>query len=543
MVDYRTWATLLGEILREFRHLVQAEVERFTYELENWVNGLIMEPLPADWRKRTAAFLLHWEQEGYQLSPQSVATLDRWIEAWAAKRGFLPKQSKANTASAAANEEPAAAELQSEATSKDPLKSRTISPAPKVPKNWPVLTETEEERAQKSTGLPWWYPIQPRNRFDSLWQRQFVNYGQAARDRLLDFYREAATLGRAGRSIEPSEGFDPTPLLHQRDKVQKAYDRYLQAKADVYREWTRYLTMDWLIGPEVLKVFQKVDNALPNRVEGFESPQDAPLRAARRASIEATDKKQRRLHGTYTALYWTDWVITGIEIATLLGSARAAMRKTFEKALARGLSETAARNVMIAYGVAHLATAAASAAVMAEVVPPILAAAGLDEAEVRAGLALFRAVFTIVGLRSITKGKPKSGQSTPQRRPDVPRPAPIGIRPPQFWKKTITYKGLKVHQRSDLIDPKRLDSKGRTSLELMRSGKPPIGPDGDPLHLHHMLQTADGGVAEVTAAFHLQNRRAIHLNPTDTPSGINRAEFNKWRKGYWMQRARDFERK
>ena len=84
------------------------------------------------------------------------------------------------------------------------------------------------------------------------------------------------------------------------------------------------------------------------------------------------------------------------------------MTKAFKKALAKGLSRAAARNVTIAYGVAHLATAAASAAVLAEVVPPILSAAGLDEAEVRAGLALFRAVLTIIGARSLGKGSRKS---------------------------------------------------------------------------------------------------------------------------------------
>jgi hypothetical protein len=91
MVDYRTWARLLRQIMNEFRHIVQGELDRFRCALENWVNELVMAPMPADWRKRTAALLVHWEREGFQLSPRSVETLEWWIEAWAAKRGFLPK--------------------------------------------------------------------------------------------------------------------------------------------------------------------------------------------------------------------------------------------------------------------------------------------------------------------------------------------------------------------------------------------------------------------------------------------------------------------
>ena len=50
-----------------------------------------------------------------------------------------------------------------------------------------------------------------------------------------------------------------------------------------------------------------------------------------------------------------------------------------------------------------MATAAASAAVVGGVLPKVLSAAGLDEAEVRAGLAIFRAAFTILGLRAVAK--------------------------------------------------------------------------------------------------------------------------------------------
>jgi filamentous hemagglutinin len=80
-----------------------------------------------------------------------------------------------------------------------------------------------------------------------------------------------------------------------------------------------------------------------------------------------------------------------------------------------------------------------------------------------------------------------------------------------------------------------------TNLELMKMGRAPIGADGNPVNLHHMLQSNDGPIAEVLQSFHQSNSQVIHINSgTDIPSGINRSEFNKWRALYWQKRALDF---
>jgi hypothetical protein len=147
----------------------------------------------------------------------------------------------------------------------------------------------------------------------------------------------------------------------------------------------------------------KIDNGLADRVEGFRSPADELLKQARRAAQEATDKKVRRTDAAYTALVWTDRVITIIEIVTLVGSAKAVLEQTTKTMVAKGLSVAAARKVAMTQVVVHLATAAASAAVVGGILPKALSAAGLDEGEVRAGLAIFRAAFTILGLRAVAK--------------------------------------------------------------------------------------------------------------------------------------------
>jgi hypothetical protein len=85
-----------------------------------------------------------------------------------------------------------------------------------------------------------------------------------------------------------------------------------------------------------------------------------------------------------------------------------------------------------------------------------------------------------------------------------------------------------------------MDRNGRTSLQRMSRGYAPIGPDGEPMNLHHLLQTEDGALAEMTKSFHIANRNAIHVNPPTTPSGIVRPDFDVFRRRYWQRRAVDF---
>lgn len=100
--------------------------------------------------------------------------------------------------------------------------------------------------------------------------------------------------------------------------------------------------------------------------------------------------------------------------------------------------------------------------------------------------------------------------------------------------------GVKVYQRNDIIDPNLVDARGRTNLQRMDQGLAPIGSDGNPVNLHHMLQTNDGPIAEVTQNFHQQNSKVIHINPNTIPSGIDRNQFNQWKSDYWQNRANYF---
>jgi hypothetical protein len=110
----------------------------------------------------------------------------------------------------------------------------------------------------------------------------------------------------------------------------------------------------------------------------------------------------------------------------------------------------------------------------------------------------------------------------------------------KFWKETTHFEGTKVYPRDDLIDPAAVDKMGRTNVERMSRGLAPLGPDGKSINLHHMLQTADGPIAELTQTFHKTNHKVIHINPSSIPSGIDRREFDAWRARYWIDRAKGF---
>jgi RHS repeat-associated protein len=110
----------------------------------------------------------------------------------------------------------------------------------------------------------------------------------------------------------------------------------------------------------------------------------------------------------------------------------------------------------------------------------------------------------------------------------------------KYWTNTTEHNGVKVYQRNDLIDPNRIDNYGRTNLQRMQGGTAPIGPDGNSINLHHMTQRNSSAIAELTQSFHQTYRKIIHINPNSIPSGIDRALFDSWKKGYWISRAAGF---
>ena len=118
---------------------------------------------------------------------------------------------------------------------------------------------------------------------------------------------------------------------------------------------------------------------------------------------------------------------------------------------------------------------------------------------------------------------------------------------PKFWKTSTTFKGNKVFQRNDLFDPQATSSwkvRGKTvtgtNIERMATGRAPIGTDGKAVNLHHLTQTQNGGIAEVSGSMHQKYYSTLHINTGQLPSGIDRSAFNSWRESYWMNRSTGF---
>ncbi|MEM9203098.1 MAG: HNH/ENDO VII family nuclease [Actinomycetota bacterium] len=119
---------------------------------------------------------------------------------------------------------------------------------------------------------------------------------------------------------------------------------------------------------------------------------------------------------------------------------------------------------------------------------------------------------------------------------DVARTTDEGRR---FWTIRAEFRGKTEYQRDDLIDPtKVVDQFGNTNLDLMQAGRAPIGPDGNPINLHHLMQSETSALAEVTQTMHQQYDAILHMPVAS--SAINRSAFDRYRAAYWEQRACDF---
>ena len=94
---------------------------------------------------------------------------------------------------------------------------------------------------------------------------------------------------------------------------------------------------------------------------------------------------------------------------------------------------------------------------------------------------------------------------------------------------------------NNTFDPKLVDKQGRTNVQRMEQGLAPIGTDGKSVNIHHIDQTNNGPVMEITATQHQQNYGELHSNTGQMPSQINRPEFNSWRRGYWEWRSNNLD--
>lgn len=79
----------------------------------------------------------------------------------------------------------------------------------------------------------------------------------------------------------------------------------------------------------------------------------------------------------------------------------------------------------------------------------------------------------------------------------------------------------------------------------MESGKPPIGNDGKPIELHHVIQKEKGPVVEIRETTHQEYSRQLHGLSGKGESFRNdkllEKQYNNFRKAYWKWRAAQYQ--
>lgn len=102
----------------------------------------------------------------------------------------------------------------------------------------------------------------------------------------------------------------------------------------------------------------------------------------------------------------------------------------------------------------------------------------------------------------------------------------------------------RVYQRNDIDFEYYHPKSGMTNLQRMQEGKAPIGNDGKPVQLHHVLQKEAGPMAEVREVTHREYKRTLHglagrgSSFRNDPTLLR--QYNNFRSAYWKWRAKNY---
>ena len=101
----------------------------------------------------------------------------------------------------------------------------------------------------------------------------------------------------------------------------------------------------------------------------------------------------------------------------------------------------------------------------------------------------------------------------------------------KYWSSGKQVGKFKVFQRDDLFELTE------DNIGLMLNKNAPLGLDGKSIQLHHLIQSDQAGLVEVSNTMHTQWSKTLHINPTTIQSGINRSAFRTFRENYWFSRG------
>lgn len=107
-----------------------------------------------------------------------------------------------------------------------------------------------------------------------------------------------------------------------------------------------------------------------------------------------------------------------------------------------------------------------------------------------------------------------------------------------------------VYQMNDIeweyVSKNPLNKKGLSNIELARKGNTPFGSDDMYIELHHLMQKEPGSMIEFMGSKHKKYYKVLHGMIENGGSFRNspqlEAQYNKFRKEYWKERAKQVER-
>jgi A nuclease of the HNH/ENDO VII superfamily with conserved LHH len=96
------------------------------------------------------------------------------------------------------------------------------------------------------------------------------------------------------------------------------------------------------------------------------------------------------------------------------------------------------------------------------------------------------------------------------------------------------------------IDYERVDPKtGKTNLQLMKRGRPPIWKDGTKIELHHLIQREPGAMVELPSSMHKEYDRILHGLVENGGSFRNdpvlKKQYSNFRLKNWRWRAKEID--
>lgn len=157
-MDYRSlFVPWMRQVVRAVYERAPAELQPFAEATERFVNQLLADRLPSDWREQVEAHLDQWRERGFEVPPVGRRRLEDWIEGWARLRKLLPA-SQSIVATTAAPARPSSAGVLPTTgpapTSSSPVDERA-GPGPETSESFRRKVETALDILDPRIGL-WW---------------------------------------------------------------------------------------------------------------------------------------------------------------------------------------------------------------------------------------------------------------------------------------------------------------------------------------------------------------------------------------------------